>query len=132
MLDDGAVGMILPPGAGFAINAGFRMNRFQPFDELVFDGRVTEDGFHLAAEFRGHQPAGLQQIIETGYLEGGGAMGKVVKGIPLPRAGFAVFLADPKAAVSPGIIESITGGLQQIGQISLAYLIEDFRSGVIG
>ncbi len=95
-------------------------------------GRVGHDGLHQFAEFGRNQLSGFQKIIKARDLQGGGAVGQIVERIAPPGGGLAVFFADPDPTISFRIIESITGGLQQIGQIIHSDTVKDIRCRRVG
>ncbi len=50
--DDGAVGMVVTPGAGLAVDVGAGTIGHQSLDELVLDGRLAEHRLHLPGQLR--------------------------------------------------------------------------------
>lgn len=71
-LDDGAVGMPVPPAAGFAVDQRSGAFGFQALDEFVMNAGFAEDGLHLGSQRGRNETSGLQQVIEAGDLQGRG------------------------------------------------------------
>lgn len=131
-LDDGAVGMPVPPGTGLAIDMGTRTLGFQALDELVVDAGIAQEALHLSGQFRGNETAGFQHVVKAGHLEGSGAVGKIVQGVAQGLATLAVGPAHPQAAVTLGVVEAIAGGLQQIGQVTHPHAVQHLAGGAVG
>ena len=131
-LDDGTVGMPVPPGTGLAIDMGARTLGLQTLDELVVDAGVAQEALHLPGQGRRNEAPGFQQVIEAGHLQGGSAVGKVVQGVAQGLATLAVGPAYPQAAVALGVIEAIAGGLQQVGQVTHPHALQHLAGGAVG
>ena len=131
-LDDGAVGVPVPPGTGLAIDMGARTLGLQALDELVVDAGIAEETLHLSGQFRGNEAPGFQHVVKAGHLQGGGAVGKIVQGVAQGLAALAVGPAHPQAAVALGIVEAIAGGLQQVGQVAHPHAVQHLAGGAVG
>lgn len=130
--DDGAVGMPVPPAAGFAEDLRTRAFGLQTLDELVVHAGIAEDGFHLAGQRGRNQPPGLQHVVETGHLQGRRPVREVVHGVAQGLAAPAVGPADPKAAVALGVVKAVAGGLQNSGQVAHPHPLQHFAGGAVG
>lgn len=130
--DDGAVGMPVPPTAGFAEDLRTRAFGFQTLDEFVVHAGIAEDGLHLTGQPGRNQPPGLQHVVEPGHLQGRRAVREVVHGVAQGLSALAVGPADPQAAVALGVVKAIPGGLQQIGQIAHPHPLQHLAGGAVG
>ncbi|MGD8372402.1 MAG: hypothetical protein PVI19_12705, partial [Syntrophobacterales bacterium] len=99
MLDNGTVSVPVFPSARLAVEARVRVDLCQSFNEFMMDRRLRQDGLHLPAQGRAHQATGLQEIVETGHLQGRGAMREVMQRIAVPGWALAVVLTYPKPSV---------------------------------
>ena len=59
-------------------------------------------------------------------------MRKVMQGVTHGFAALAVGPADPEAAVVAGVVESVAGGLQQVGQVVHPDLPQHFGGSAVG
>ena len=98
----------------------------------MIDGRMGEDCFHLAAGFRRYQLAFFQHVIETGHLQHGGAMGKVVQRIAVIGRRTVIFFSDPQTTVFFRVIQAVARRFQQFVEVVFAHTIKYFRGGLIG
>lgn len=130
--DNGAVGMPVAPAAGLAEDIRREAFGFQTFDEFVVNAGVAEDGLHFSSELGRNEASGLQQVIEAGDLQGGGAVRQVVHGIAHGLAPLAIGPAHPEAAVACGVIEAVARRLQQIGQVVHPNLPQHVGGGAVG
>ncbi len=131
-LDDGAVGMPVPPAAGFAEDLRTRAFGLQALDELVMHAGITEDGLHLTGQPGRSEPPGLQHVVETGHLQGRRPVREVVHRVAQGLAALAVGPADPEAAVALGVIKAVAGGLQQSGQVAHPHPLQHLAGSAVG
>ena len=131
-LDKRTVGMPVPPGAGLAEDLGIRALGLQALDELVVHAGVAQDGLHLPGQGGGHQPAGVQHVVEAGHLQCGRPVGQVVQGVAQGLAALSVRTAYPEAAVARGVVEAVARGLQQVGQVAHAHPVQHVAGGAVG
>jgi hypothetical protein len=130
--DNGAVGMPVTPAAGLAEDIRREVFGFQALDEFVMNAGVAQDGLHFSGELRRNKAPGLQQVIETGDLQGCRAVRQVVHGIAHGLATLAIGPAYPETAVARGIVQPVAGGLQQIGEVVHPNLSQHFCGGTVG
>ncbi len=130
--NDGAVGMPVPPAAGFAEDLRTRPFGLQTLDELVVHAGITEDGLHLTGQRGRNQPPSLQHVVETSHLQGRRPVREVVHGVAQSLAALAIGPADPKAAVALGVVKAVAGGLQQSGQVAHPHPLQHIAGGAVG
>lgn len=131
-LDDGAIGMPILPAAGLAEDLRSQMLALQTFDELVMNAGITKDGLHFSGQLGRNETTGLQHEIETGDLQGRRPVGQIVQGVAHGLTALAIRPTDPQATVLRGVVETVTGRLQQGSQIAHANPPQHFTGGAVG
>lgn len=131
-LDDSAIGMPVPPAAGLAEDIRSEVFAFQTLDELVVNAGAAKDGLHFSGQLGRNETSGLQHEVETGDLQGRRPVRQVVQGVAHSLAALAIRPTDPQAAVVRGVVEAVTGGLQQVGQVVHANLPQHFAGSAVG
>ena len=130
--DDGAVGMPVPPAAGFTEDLRTRTFGLQTLDELVVHAGIAEDSLHLTGQLGRNQSPGLQHVVEAGHLQGRRPVREVVHGVAQGLPALAVGPADPQAAIALGVVKAVTGGLQQPGQVAHPHPLQHIAGSAVG